>query len=274
MVQYSHKMLFFARVFVHRVFFYVVLRVDTNTSTSSEACIMHAPRVRGRVCGCASLRVLQLSSGIVHPGYIGKQQFLLLLLFPLQKCQSSLCVRSIRISFAVNCFRTGDRCPSLPDAPAETSTAVRVLRAGTAHPTCVYRSVFERSSPFLSPLFIRAGALCPDAAAYAAATATVADTAAAAAANPAAMWLAALVPLLLLLLPCGYAAMVPLLLLLPCGYICCYLLTLSCVAAFSRRLLRQGAGLCPHYSAYFTAGQMWGATQMVLYGGVFQTLAK
>eukprot|EP00752_Nemacystus_decipiens_P018474 g16564.t1 len=36
----------------------------------------------------------------------------------------------------------------------------------------------------------------------------------------------------------------------------------------------EASGLCPYYSAYFTAGQMWGATQMVLYGGVFQTLAK
>ncbi|CAM9875916.1 unnamed protein product [Ectocarpus sp. 6 AP-2014] len=36
----------------------------------------------------------------------------------------------------------------------------------------------------------------------------------------------------------------------------------------------EGAGLCPHYSAYFTAGQLWGATQMTLFGGVFQTLAK
>eukprot|EP00903_Cladosiphon_okamuranus_P015104 g13971.t1 len=36
----------------------------------------------------------------------------------------------------------------------------------------------------------------------------------------------------------------------------------------------EASGLCPFYSAYFTAGQMWGATQMVLYGGIFQTLAK
>eukprot|EP00904_Undaria_pinnatifida_P000379 jgi/Undpi1/10341/HiC_scaffold_29.g12791.m1 len=36
----------------------------------------------------------------------------------------------------------------------------------------------------------------------------------------------------------------------------------------------EGLGLCPHYSAYFTAGQVWGATQMVLFGGVFQSLAQ
>ncbi|CAM9883178.1 unnamed protein product [Scytosiphon promiscuus] len=36
----------------------------------------------------------------------------------------------------------------------------------------------------------------------------------------------------------------------------------------------EGNGLCPHFSAYFTAGQLWGATQMTLFGGVFQTLAR
>ncbi|CAM9907414.1 unnamed protein product, partial [Hapterophycus canaliculatus] len=36
----------------------------------------------------------------------------------------------------------------------------------------------------------------------------------------------------------------------------------------------EGDGLCPHFSAYVTAGQLWGATQMTLFGGVFQTLAR
>lgn len=38
--------------------------------------------------------------------------------------------------------------------------------------------------------------------------------------------------------------------------------------------IRQGEGLCPHYAAYFTAGNWWGASLVTVFGGVFQTLAK